>query len=713
MKKTGFFIQSVVNSYAILFFSQNTVFGALLLIASFLNIQAGIAGLTGVIYALTLVNALGYARENIRMGFYSFNALLLGVGMGTFFHFSLPFFLWLIFGSAIITMLSVILFDRFAKVGVPILSVPFLLIFWLVLSASYSVFSMNLHQQNSAILNEISTAGEGSPYDFLDSFNLPTYLSLFFRALSAILFQNNVLTGVIIAIGLLVHSRIMFSLLIIAFAAALGFNSLTDTYPDGISYYHLGSNVMMAAAAIGSFFLIASWRSYLWALLTIPVTILFINATTKLFGDLDLPVFSLPFCLTIFLFIGFFRLRINTGKLRLTSLQNYSPERNLYQFVNNNERLKELSYVSLNLPFMGEWSVSQGYDGNITHKASWGKALDFVIKDEEGNTYRYPGTQPEHFYCFNKPVLAVADGVIEEAVGHVEDNAIGEVNTIENWGNSIVIKHGYGLYSKVSHLKKDSLKIKPGDFVKQGDVLGLCGNSGRSPEPHLHFQMQATPFIGSKTLVYPFAYYLSNSLSGQQLHCFETPQENQTIMPLNVNGFIKKAFTFQPGYTAIISAGNKHEQFEVFTDAFNQSYFYSETTGASAYFVNNGSSFYFTGFYGNRSSLLYQFYVAAYKVIFSDDEAVSVADSYPVQIAAKRALLWLHDLLAPFYQFIRLKYSSRNRAHGQIITVEASQYQNDERTMEAAIYINGGNIQSFAVKLGHNQTEAKWTVKEE
>src|SRR6202000_707860 len=111
---------------------------------------------------------------------------------------------------------------------------------------------------------------------------------------------------------------------------------------------------------------------------------------------------------------------------------------------------------------------------------------------------------------------------------------------------------------------------------------------------------------------------LNNSLSGQQLHCFEIPQENQTITPLKINGYIKKAFTFQPGYTAIISAGNRHEQFEVFTDALNQSYFYSETTGATAWFVNNGSSFYFTSFYGDRSSLLYLFYVAAYKVIFSD-----------------------------------------------------------------------------------------------
>ena len=713
MKKAGFFLQSVVNSYAILFFSQNRVLGVLLLIVSFFDVHAGLAGFVSVLVSLALVNLLGYVSENIRMGSYSFNALLLGIGMGTFFHFSGLFFIWLMVGCATVTMLSVILFDRFYKVGMPLLSIPFLLTFWLILSASYGVFTLNLEQQNSAILNEVSNVGEGRVDELFSQISLPAWLSLFFRALSAILFQNNVFAGAIIAIGLLVHSRIMFSLLAITFAVTLGFNYLTNTYPGGISYYHLGSNVMMAAAAIGSFFLISSWRSYLWALISIPVTVLIINATTRLFGDLDLPVFSLPFCLTLFLFTGFFRLRINAGKLQLTLLQNYSPELNLYQFVNNSERLNQLNYLGLNLPFMGEWSVSQGYDGGVTHKADWGKALDFVIKDEDAKTYRYPGTQPGHFYCYNKPVLAVADGTVEEVVGYIDDNAIGEVNTTDNWGNSVVIKHGYGLYSKVSHLKKDSLKVKTGDFVKQGDVLGMCGNSGRSPEPHLHFQVQATPFIGSKTLVYPFAYYLNNSTSGQALHCFDIPQENQTIAPLKINGYIKKAFTFQPGYTAIVSAGNKHEQLEVFTDALNQSYFYSEITGATAWFVNNGSSFYFTGFYGDRSSLLYQFYIVAYKVIFSDDEAVSVEDTYPIQTAARRPLLWLHDLLAPFCQFIRVKYSSRNRANGQLITIEVLQHQNNEQTMDAAIYLNGGSIQSFAVNTGTNQTEAKWTVKEE
>ena len=70
-------------------------------------------------------------------------------------------------------------------------------------------------------------------------------------------------------------------------------------------------------------------------------------------------------------------------------------------------------------------------------------------------------------------------------------NNIGDVNLGDNWGNTIIIKHGDYLFSKISHIKEGSFKVRVGDYVKKGDVLAVCGNSGRSPEPHLHFQLQS------------------------------------------------------------------------------------------------------------------------------------------------------------------------------------------------------------------------------
>ncbi len=73
--------------------------------------------------------------------------------------------------------------------------------------------------------------------------------------------------------------------------------------------------------------------------------------------------------------------------------------------------------------------------------------------------------KPEDFYCFNKPVLAPADGWVEEILDGVEDNAIDQVNLTQNWGNTIVIKHADKLYTKLSHLKNNSFRVGKGDVT--------------------------------------------------------------------------------------------------------------------------------------------------------------------------------------------------------------------------------------------------------
>ena len=138
-----------------------------------------------------------------------------------------------------------------------------------------------------------------------------------------------------------------------------------------------------------------------------------------------------------------------------------------------------------------KWHISQGHNGKITHLGDWQHAWDFDIVNEKEETYRYPGIKTTDFYCYDLPVLAPAAGYVVEIINNVEDNEIGEVNIKENFGNTIIIKHGEYFYSKLSHLKKDSFKVAVGDYVYKGTIIASCGNSGRSPEPHLHFQLQA------------------------------------------------------------------------------------------------------------------------------------------------------------------------------------------------------------------------------
>ncbi|MES2274893.1 MAG: urea transporter [Bacteroidota bacterium] len=718
-KNILYYINSVLNSYAILFFSQNRVLAVLLLLVSFFNPAAGLTGLLCTCAAVALVSLMGYQRESIQMGLYSFNALLLGIGFGTFYHFNSSFWLWLVAACLLTVTLTVVLTAWFGKYGLPVLSLPFILAFWLVLLAANGYAGMGLQQKESYMLTELYTGGNTSIVNFLSNIDkvcFGKYPDLFFRSVSSIFFQNSIVAGLVMSIGLFIHSRIGFSLLLIGFITACVFNKLTGVYPEGISHYHLGANFMMVSVAIGGFFLIPSVRSYLWAIMIMPVAFLLVNALTRILGVHNLPIFSLPFCLLTIGLLYFFMLRVNPGKLQLTPIQHYSPEINLYQYLNGQERLQDLKYLRLNLPFIGSWTVSQGYNGGITHQDEWGQALDFVIIDEDKSTYRDAGTRPEHFYCFNKPVLACADGVVEEVVNHIQDNEIGMVNTEQNWGNTVVIKHVEGFYTKLSHLKQHSVKVKIGDYVKQGDMLGLCGNSGRSPEPHLHFQAQVTPYIGSKTLGYPFAYYISNDADGQKLHSFETPAEGAELQPVDMNIQLKQAFTWQPGYTAKLTGDNgKTETVEVFTDAYNHLYMASKETGATIYFINNGTAFYFTGFYGNDSSLLYYFYLAAYKVVFTADNDVTATDVYPLQIKNLQAGIWLHDLIAPFFQFIKRSYQSQSTYQQQQLIISSRGYKellgSKKEVMDASIHIADHTIKAFTINLNGQKITAQWQTE--
>ncbi len=76
-----------------------------------------------------------------------------------------------------------------------------------------------------------------------------------------------------------------------------------------------------------------------------------------------------------------------------------------------------------------------------------------------------------------QPVFATADGVIESA------------SYTGDYGNLIVIKHGFGLVTRYGHLS--ALAVKPGRAVKRGDVIGYVGSTGRSTGVHLHYEILA------------------------------------------------------------------------------------------------------------------------------------------------------------------------------------------------------------------------------
>ncbi|HSF38642.1 MAG TPA: M23 family metallopeptidase, partial [Thermoanaerobaculia bacterium] len=60
-------------------------------------------------------------------------------------------------------------------------------------------------------------------------------------------------------------------------------------------------------------------------------------------------------------------------------------------------------------------------------------------------------------------------------------------------GNYVILRHAGGEFSQYAHLKQGSVKVKAGDKVTRGQVIGQLGHTGNSTEPHLHFQLTDGP----------------------------------------------------------------------------------------------------------------------------------------------------------------------------------------------------------------------------
>lgn len=430
-----------------------------------------------------------------------------------------------------------------------------------------------------------------------------------------------------------------------------------------LEYSYIGFNFILSAIAIGGFYFVPSTRSYLLAIISAPLIVLVISGLGIISISYQLPLYSLPFSFVVMLVIYVFENRYTITKLHLVEFQKYSPEKNLYAHHNNMERFKNDTYVHIHLPYYGEWFVSQGHDGDITHKDDFRHAWDFVITDETKKTYRLPGTDVKDFYCYGKPVLAPAAGQVVAIEDGVDDNVIGDVNVEKNWGNTIIIKHTEFLYSKLSHIKNDSFKVKNGDYVKKGDVLALCGSSGRSPEPHLHFQLQSTAYLNAGTIDYPICYYLTKEDEKYTFHSFDNPQEGETVLKATPTPLISQAFHFVPGmkmnFKVTRGAETTAESWEVFADSTNATYFYCKTTGSVAFFTNNETLLYFLSFSGDKNSLLYYFYLGAHKVLLGYYSGVEIHEPLPISDFYGGISKFLQDFTAPFHIYLKANYSAK------------------------------------------------------
>jgi hypothetical protein len=194
----------------------------------------------------------------------------------------------------------------------------------------------------------------------------------------------------------------------------------------------------------------------------------------------------------------------------------------------------------LRLPFRspareGHWYVGWGgreaIDNYHVVAADQRYAYDFFVTRHDGSSAAGKGDRNEDHFCWGEPVVSPAAGRVIASIDGVEDNEQpgSERADVHPAGNHVVIDHGRGEYSLLAHFRRGTVAVRAGQQVRAGDLLGQCGNSGRSSMPHVHYHLQTTPTFGEGFgLPAFFNDYLAN---GGTVRTGE-PVRGEAILPL-------------------------------------------------------------------------------------------------------------------------------------------------------------------------------------
>lgn len=93
--------------------------------------------------------------------------------------------------------------------------------------------------------------------------------------------------------------------------------------------------------------------------------------------------------------------------------------------------------------------------------------------------------------CFGAPIVAPIAGEVVWVVDGLIDQVPGEMDGRNATGNTVAIEIAdTGTYLVIAHFQQDSVSVAEGDFVEEGQMIGRCGNSGNTSEPHVHIHHQ-------------------------------------------------------------------------------------------------------------------------------------------------------------------------------------------------------------------------------
>lgn len=588
--------QGIPRAYAVLFFSSHVRLGWFLLLVSMLSPFYGVCGLLAVVGSAMLAWVMHYDRAAIRNGYTLFNALLIGLSLGYLQQrYDLPWRqFFLLYAAAVtagffLTLCLQNLMARFFLLSAH--SMPAVLMSF--------VITLVIHSLHTGI--PLLPAAQPA---WMQLTFLPPMAHVFLQSFAAMLFQSSSFAGLLIFIAIVMVSPL--HAIMASTGVIVGCSVLHQCgYPlDAASMSWCSFNFLLCGITLGAGYYIPSSYSLILVAVAAALSAFVSIALYRWLGMFQLGVSALPYNLTVLVMIQALRQRSKAGGLVPSPAPGMLPEQAAQKVLLSQKRFPFLHTPALFLPFAGSRKITQAFDDTITHRGAWQHAFDFEA-EVDGQRYAHDGAQLEDFFSYGTAVLAPCHGVVTVVISHVPDNAPGANNLAENWGNYVMILCDYGYTVLLAHLQQYSATVVVGQRVYPGMLLGLCGNSGRSPVPHLHMQVQWESHAGAATAPFCLKHFIDQNT------CYHTagrPSSGSIVRtPLPHHAWLEAFSQWLPGrYVYDLSDGSKswRETILLEIDIVGRYALRSTETGARCSAFLSEGVFYITDFQGDERSLL-------------------------------------------------------------------------------------------------------------
>jgi murein DD-endopeptidase MepM/ murein hydrolase activator NlpD/urea transporter len=689
---------AALSAYAQVLFADHKGVGALLFLASALSPTSGLHGLAAVLLGHALVRLLRLSQEAAAHGRYGYNPLLVGLAVGTYFEPGAGTAALLLLSVVAVVFLEAALESALGAVFyLPLLSLPFVLVTWLSLAAAPYVGILA-----RAAPELIPPHGPAW---------LPDAADLYLRSLGAVFFSPSVAAGALVLAALVLHSRIAVLLTALGFGVAHGLSTFVFTFASDGALLVLNANAMLAALALGGVWFVPERAAFLLAGAAALLTSFGTAGALALLRPLGLPVMILPFNVTMLVALAAMRQRTRDGAPKAVDFVAGTPEANLAYYRTRQARFGPGFGVRFAPPFAGRWTVTQGVDGPHTHQGDWRYALDFEVAGADGATHAGAGRELKDYRCYRLPVLAAADGTVVKVVADVPDNAVGERNAREPYGNLVLLQHGPGLHSLVAHLAPGSVEVREGQLVRQGARLGRCGSSGRSFVPHLHFQLQASARIGAPNLELTLSDVVTGDEEAPVLHRWLVPAEGQAVRALERRDEAAVPFGFPLGQDLAFEvrgpSGRTHREVVHSRIGLQGDLtLESPALGAVLWYENQGRQFVVYDHAGQRASALHLLATAAPRVPYEATPGLAWDDVLPRRRLRPAWGRWLTDFAEPFLPDGGIPLALSATRRGPLLEVRGKG-QAGRRPLETLAVFDAAGPVSLEVRVGDERQTAR------